>query len=73
MNWKGWGQLQPRDLIWRLLEHYSLQLQLLEETIGELDQKKQIDLINALAECEQLTRTQMNILRRMQRRYDDVY
>jgi hypothetical protein len=64
-------QLQPRDLIWRLLEHYSRQLQLLDETIGELDAKKQIDLINALGECEQLTRTQMNILRRMQRRYDD--
>lgn len=43
------------------------------DTIEELDPKKQIDLINALGECEQLTRTQMNILRRVQRRYDDVY
>jgi len=65
--------LQPRDLIWRLLEYYSLQLQLVLDTIEELDPKKQIDLINALGECEQLTRTQMNILRRVQRRYDDVY
>lgn len=67
------GQLQPRDLIWRLLEHYSLQLQLLDETMGQLDAKKQLDLMTALGECEQLTRTQMNILRRMQRRYNDVY
>ncbi|NMB45066.1 MAG: hypothetical protein GX998_01510 [Firmicutes bacterium] len=65
--------MHPRDLIWRLLEHYSLQLQLLEETMEEIDAKKQADLMNALLECEQLTRTQMNILRRIQRRYDDVY
>lgn len=38
----------------------------------EVDAKKQADLLNALRECEQLTRTQMNILRRMQRRYDNV-
>ncbi|NLJ85662.1 MAG: hypothetical protein GX322_04420 [Firmicutes bacterium] len=61
--------MTPQDLIWRLLEHYSLQLQLLEETYQELDAKKQKDLVIALGECEQLTRTQINILRRMGRRY----
>ena len=64
--------LQPRDFLWRLLEYYSHQIQLLEETMQEVDAKKQADLLNALRECEQLTRTQMNILRRMQRRYDNV-
>ncbi|NLY29210.1 MAG: hypothetical protein GX047_01090 [Firmicutes bacterium] len=63
-------ELQPQDVIWRLLEHYSLQLQLLDESMGEVDPKKQLDLLNAIRECEQLTRTQINILRRMQRRYD---
>ena len=65
-------ELQPQDVIWRLLEHYSLQLQLLDESMGELDPKNQLDLLSALRECEQLTRTQINILRRMKRRYDNA-
>ena len=43
-------ELQPQDIIWRLLEHYSLQLQLLDESMGELDPKKQLDLLSALRE-----------------------
>ena len=61
--------MKPEDMIWRLLEHFALQLQLLEESQSQLDQKKQEDLVIALSECEQLTRTQINMLRRMSKRY----
>lgn len=64
--------MKPEDMIWRLLEHLALQLQLLEESQEQLDPKKQEDLMIVLGECEQLTRTQINILRRMGRRYGGI-
>ncbi|NLK08586.1 MAG: hypothetical protein GX316_07795 [Firmicutes bacterium] len=61
--------MKPEDVIWRLLEQFAMQLQLLDESQELLDPKKQEDLMIILGECEQLTRTQINILRRIGRRY----
>lgn len=60
--------MEPKDVIWRLVERLSEQKTLLVDSTRELHPKHHADLINALRECEQLTQTQINILNRMRRR-----
>jgi UTP-glucose-1-phosphate uridylyltransferase len=62
--------LEPKDIIWRLLDRLAEEKRLFEECYQLVDQEKNKDLGHAILECEQLINTQMNILRRMQKRYD---
>lgn len=61
--------MEPRDIIWRVMERLSEQQSLLIDSTRELNPKLHADLIEALRECERLTKTQINILNRMRRRY----
>jgi len=52
-------------------ERLEEQQRLLIDSRADLDPKKHADLLDALAECEQLNRTQLNVMRRIRRRYPD--
>jgi len=61
--------LEPQDIIWRILRHLADYQSILEESLAELHPKKHADLISSIHECEQLTRTQVNIINRTAKRY----
>lgn len=63
--------MRPQDIIWRVTERLEEQQRLLIDSRADLDPKKHADLLDALAECEQLNRTQLNVMRRIRRRYPD--
>jgi len=62
--------LEPKDIIWRLLDRLADEKRLFEESYQLIDKEKNKDLQHAILECDQLLNTQINILRRMQKRYD---
>ena len=67
---KGVGEyLEPKDIIWRLSQCLDEHMELIMESIRDLHPKQHGDLINALRECEQLTKTQLNVLSRMGKKY----
>lgn len=61
--------MEPKDIIWRVMERLTEQQNLLIDSTRELHPKFNSDLIEALRECERLTKTQINILSRMSKRY----
>ncbi|NLJ74290.1 MAG: hypothetical protein GX331_04785 [Firmicutes bacterium] len=61
--------MQPKDVIWRILERLQDLQNLCEESYSELHPKKNADLISSIEECERLTRTQINIMNRISKKY----
>jgi AICAR transformylase/IMP cyclohydrolase PurH len=61
--------VEPQDIIWRILRHLGDFQEILEESLKELHPKKHGDLISSIHECEQLTKTQVNIMNRTAKRY----
>lgn len=61
--------MEPSNIIWRLSEHLQALQALCEENIGQLDPKKNADLISSIEECERLCRTQIRIMNRAAKRY----
>lgn len=61
--------MEPRDVIWRIMRHLADFQEILEESLRELNPKQHGDLISSIHECEQLTKTQVNIMNRAARRY----
>lgn len=62
--------MDPQDIVWRLLNRLADDRQILEESYQLVDSKKNKDLQHAISECEQLVKTQENILNRIRRRYE---
>ncbi len=62
-------KMEPRDVIWRLMDRLSELQQLCDESIQELHPKKNADLISAIEECERLCRTQINTMNRITKKY----
>lgn len=61
--------VEPQDIIWRILRHLGDFQNILEESVQDLHPKKHADLISSIHECEQLTRTMVNIMNRTAKRY----
>ncbi len=61
--------MEPRDIVWHLLERVEMCSQTFEDSYQQLDPKKHTDLLRAIEECERLAHTQKNILNRARRRY----
>ncbi len=61
--------MEPQDIIWRILSHLADFQNILEESLRDLHPKKHADLISSIHECEQLTKTQVNIMNRTAKRY----
>lgn len=63
--------MSPRDIIWRALERLRESRELFADSIAELNPREHRDLIDGLRECERLLQTQIHILRRLERRYEE--
>ncbi len=64
--------MSPRDIIWRALERLRESRELLADSITQLNPREHRDLIDGLRECERLIQTQIHILRRLERRYEET-
>lgn len=62
--------MQPEDVLWRIIDRLEETKEMLDQSISTLHPKKDKDVIDAIAEVEQLTHTQLNICRRIQRRLE---
>lgn len=62
--------MDSQDVMWRLLDRLSEDKRIFNECFETLDAKKDIDLRNAILECERLIKTQENLLHRIRRRYN---
>ena len=62
--------MNPQDTIWRIVERLEENKRLLSESLEGLHPKRDKELIDAIGEVEQLTQTQLNICRRVQKRLD---
>lgn len=62
--------MNPSDVLWRVLERLEESRRIVAESLDGLDPEKEKELYDALLEVEQLTQTQINIVRRAQRRLD---
>lgn len=60
--------MNPEDILWRIIDRLEEQRTLLDECLEPLHPKQDKELIDAIMEVEQLTQTQLNICRRVQRR-----
>lgn len=49
--------MEPKDIIWRLLDRLAEEKRLFEECYQLVDQEKNKDLGHAILECEQLINT----------------
>ena len=61
--------MEPKDIIWRLLDRLSELRKLCDESIQDLNPKKHADLISSIDECERLCRTQINTMNRIAKKY----
>lgn len=61
--------MQPKDVLWRILESLDEKHRTLEDSIQYLDPKNHGDIISAIEECQRLTNTQKNLINRLRRRY----
>jgi tRNA uridine 5-carbamoylmethylation protein Kti12 len=61
--------MEPSDIIWRLRDRLNELQRLCEESIQDLDPKKNADLISSIEECERLCRTQINTMNRIAKKY----
>lgn len=64
--------MNPEDLLWRILERLEESKRIVGESLEELDPESDKELVDALSEVEQLTQTQINIVRRTQRRLNHL-
>jgi hypothetical protein len=62
--------LNPSDVIWQVSRRLHDDLEHVAGAMAELHPVKHKDIMDALHEVELLLRTQINILDRMQRRYE---
>lgn len=62
--------MNPEDVLWRVLERLEENRRTVAECLDGLDPEKEKELYDALLEVEQLTQTQINIVRRAKRRVD---
>lgn len=62
--------VEPEDVIWRALERLREAREFFAESAAALHPKFHRDVIDALFECERLSQNQINLLHRVQRRYD---
>lgn len=62
--------MNPEDIVWRVIDRLEENKQILEQSMESLHPKHDKDVIDALTEVEQLTHTQLNICRRIQRRLE---
>lgn len=61
--------MEPKDVIWRLLDRLSELQKLCDESIQDLNPKIHADLISSIDECERLCRTQINTMNRIAKKY----
>jgi len=61
--------LNPTDVIWQVSRRLQDDLETIANAVTELHPEKHKDIIDALHEVELLMHTQINILERLQRRY----
>lgn len=62
--------MSPEDILWRIIERLEESRTILSEVLADLHPRRDKELIDALTEVEQLTQTQLNICRRVQRRLE---
>ncbi len=62
--------MNPTDVLWRVLERLEENRRTVAECLDGLDPENDKELYDALLEVEQLTQTQINIVRRAKRRVD---
>ena len=60
--------MDARDLLWRITERLEESKAIFAECLEGLHPKNDKELIDAITEIEQLTQTQINICRRVERR-----
>lgn len=60
--------MKPEDIIWRIMDRLQESKEMFAASVDGLHPVKDKDLIDAITEIEQLTQTQLNICRRIQRR-----
>lgn len=60
--------MTPEDIIWRIIDRLQESKEMFAASLEGLHPVKEKELIDAIAEVEQLTQTQPNICRRVQRR-----
>ena len=61
--------MEPRDIVWRLMDRLSELQKLCDESIQDLHPKQNADLISSIEECERLCRTQINTMNRIAKKY----
>ncbi|HLS90224.1 MAG TPA: hypothetical protein VK101_03155 [Limnochordia bacterium] len=60
--------MNPEDIVWRILDRLQESKEIFASCLEGLHPVKDKELIDAITEIEQLTQTQINICRRVQRR-----
>lgn len=60
--------MNAEDLLWRILGRLQESKEMFTASLDGLDPEKDKELVDAILEVEQLTQTQINICRRVQRR-----
>ncbi|MFO7319958.1 MAG: hypothetical protein LOD85_06985 [Clostridia bacterium] len=60
--------MNAEDLLWRILDRLQESKEMFAASLDGLDPEKDKELVDAILEVEQLTQTQINICRRVQRR-----
>jgi len=60
--------MRPEDILWRIHDRLQESKELFASCLEGLHPERDKELIDAITEIEQLTQTQINICRRVQRR-----